>query len=157
MTDLTDDELDQLEALLGRVTTPPVTQDAFADSLRNTLALTQLEHAAVNALPALLRAARRVRALEQIIEDEAGRLERSGRQATAARMLERAAALAPPAGEPKKKICCVCGVQVSENAPWEDRWSWGPDGLHCHQRCEGGFSAALAARRAPPAEKMGSK
>lgn len=48
--------------------------------------------------------------------------------------------------ESDEKTCCVCGVIVRENGPYEDRWSWGPDGLHCHYRCEKGFGVVLAAR-----------
>jgi hypothetical protein len=39
------------------------------------------------------------------------------------------------------EVCCVCGQVCIESAPppWEERWSWGPDGLHCHFRCEAEF------------------
>jgi hypothetical protein len=43
-------------------------------------------------------------------------------------------------------VCIVCKQPVIHNAPREDRWSWGPDGAHCHKRCEAGFWDALRGR-----------
>jgi len=38
------------------------------------------------------------------------------------------------------KRCCVCQQPCKPNADrYEDRWSWGPDGMHCHFRCEAEF------------------
>lgn len=39
------------------------------------------------------------------------------------------------------KRCCVCKQQCLPDAPppYNERWSWGPDGMHVHARCEGEF------------------
>lgn len=37
------------------------------------------------------------------------------------------------------KRCCICWERVLDNATQDDRWSWGPDGMHCHARCETEF------------------
>ena len=41
-------------------------------------------------------------------------------------------------------VCCICKVKLDdtwyrEGRP-QDRWSWGPDGMHCHARCETEFA-----------------
>lgn len=53
----------------------------------------------------------------------------------------------------QEKTCIVCGEALHEDFEWEDRWSWGPDGLHCHYRCEAGFSRAVRQRTAHPPTK----
>jgi hypothetical protein len=45
---------------------------------------------------------------------------------------------AEPSAESVRR-CCVCNDVLKDSAPFEDRWSWGPDGLHCHARCEDEF------------------
>jgi hypothetical protein len=44
-----------------------------------------------------------------------------------------------PAAAPT--VCCVCGQPCEQN-PKEirDRWSWGPDGMHVHFKCEREFA-----------------
>ncbi len=48
------------------------------------------------------------------------------------------------------KHCLVCKEPCVDNAPRDDRWSWGPDGAHCHVRCEATFWEALKARDSSP-------
>jgi hypothetical protein len=47
------------------------------------------------------------------------------------------------AGADSERRCCVCLLQCVQSAPHVDRWSWGPDGLHCHARCEDAFQARV--------------
>ena len=50
---------------------------------------------------------------------------------------EVAAVVNTPAAE---QVCCICKQPCLRNAEAErDRWSWGPDGMHCHFRCETEF------------------
>jgi hypothetical protein len=44
-----------------------------------------------------------------------------------------------PAPPVSVRRCCICNIELKDSAPFEDRWSWGPDGLHCHARCEDEF------------------
>ena len=43
-----------------------------------------------------------------------------------------------------KRKCCVCGNPCPDNAPFDERWSWGPDGMHCHFACEDEFKRRMA-------------
>ena len=38
------------------------------------------------------------------------------------------------------RVCCVCRQACPDNAPAGQRWSWGPDGMHVHFRCEREFA-----------------
>jgi len=56
------------------------------------------------------------------------------------------------AARPKPLTCCVCGdecVRSEDHAnphEWFERhrYSWGPDGMHVHVRCEAGFRENVA-------------
>jgi len=41
--------------------------------------------------------------------------------------------------ETKEKTCIVCGERCAPMAEGGKRWSWGPDGMHCHFECEQEF------------------
>jgi hypothetical protein len=38
-----------------------------------------------------------------------------------------------------RRTCCVCHEPCVDNAEGPKRWSWGPDGAHCHFECEAEF------------------
>jgi hypothetical protein len=48
------------------------------------------------------------------------------------------------------KKCCICGEQCEENPETrEDQWHWGPDGMHCHYKCEAEFRRRYISTGAP--------
>lgn len=53
------------------------------------------------------------------------------------RLAEYEAAMKPLAAQ---ACCCICREPLAQDPPRpEDQWHWGPDGLHCHFRCEDEF------------------
>lgn len=97
-------------------------------------------------LDSALDTARAIARTLEAIKNESADEEAAGAAATQTSGSSEASPSLPgaraPAAPPSAPLCSVCGEILAEDphAPRDDRWSWGPDGLHCHFRCEDEFN-----------------